>query len=540
MRTLVFTVALLALIQPACSSPGDDSPGTGMESAGWSALPSDEASSGPTAPTAGGPGPASSPSNTGDGVRSDGRAVGGETSDGGLWGSYGDPFAAQAEPAVALTNVSTSLNDVLENGDLEGACDRYANDPSNEVEKLLCGKWMFFYEGFGTSGVPKPLVDFLLKHFQEELGIGFSKLGLVADPSSEAGYPLGMAPNEEETHISFTCASCHFAPLPDGRFSVGAPNLDYEYGLHTLTFSAFPLVVVNGMGGLGLGQPVHPDALERIQPLVDKMDASWGLKAQFMMNMMSLMGQELPEFPEEQQAQYARWLPGTMDFIASPLPLDDGVDVVSKISAIYGIPTSEEGEEAGMLHAMLGSAGNTQTTEGFLELFVDFGGGEPSAWDSEDFEPLLAYIESLRPPKPPQQPEELVEAGEQVFVEAGCVDCHQGPRGSGVRLFSFEEIGTDDALKQWMDPGLTGEPCCEKGLEDHPLTYSLKSPRLVGLWAMERFLHNGSVGSLDELLCLGPATTPIDEIAYGNGGHEFGCDLSTEDKVALITYLESH
>ena len=115
-----------------------------------------------------------------------------------------------------------------------------------------------------------------------------------------------------------------------------------------------------------------------------------------------------------------------------------------------------------------------------------------------------------------------------------------GPRGSGIRLFSFEEIGTDEALKQWMDPGLTGEPCCEKSLDDHPLTYSLKSPRLVGLWAMERFLHNGSVGSLDELLCLGPSTSPIDEIAYGNGGHEFGCDLSTEDKVALIAYLESH
>ena len=57
---------------------------------------------------------------------------------------------------------------------------------------------------------------------------------------------------------------------------------------------------------------------------------------------------------------------------------------------------------------------------------------------------------------------------------------------------------------------------------------------------MERFLHNGSIGSLEELLCMGPETQPIDTFAYSNAGHEFGCDLSLEEKVALIAYLESH
>ena len=33
---------------------------------------------------------------------------------------------------------------------------------------------MFFYETFGASGVPKGLVDILLRSFEEQLGVGFS------------------------------------------------------------------------------------------------------------------------------------------------------------------------------------------------------------------------------------------------------------------------------------------------------------------------------------------------------------------------------
>ena len=36
-------------------------------------------------------------------------------------------------------------------------------------------------------------------------------------------YPLGMALAEDGSTVSFTCASCHFAQLDDGRYSVGRP-----------------------------------------------------------------------------------------------------------------------------------------------------------------------------------------------------------------------------------------------------------------------------------------------------------------------------
>ena len=58
---------------------------------------------------------------------------------------------------------------------------------------------------------------------------------------------------------------------------------------------------------------------------------------------------------------------------------------------------------------------------------------------------------------------------------------------------------------------------------------------------MDRFLHNGSVTSLDALLCVEGPRVPIDTPALTNGGHTYGCDtLSAEEKSDLIAYLLSH
>ena len=214
MRLVTLLSALLATFALGCGSSDSGSSGAGEATSDWSAVPSDQTNGDSPTPPETEPGQGGPQGRGGDGVRSDdtngGREAGTEIESQieTEWGPFGDPFAEQSTPPSGLTDTSTSLTELLENGEMEGACDRYASDPTNEVDRLLCGKWMFFYQGFGTRGVPKPLVDFLLEHFQDELGYGFSKLGLVPDPSSEAGYPLGMALNDEETELSFTCASC--------------------------------------------------------------------------------------------------------------------------------------------------------------------------------------------------------------------------------------------------------------------------------------------------------------------------------------------
>ncbi|MEC8025571.1 MAG: hypothetical protein VX223_16695 [Myxococcota bacterium] len=443
-----------------------------------------------------------------------------------------DPFAVPKVDDGGLTNTAWTTEELLENGELEGACDAYRDNPNDRQLMLRCGKWMFFYETFGTAGVPKRLVELLLENFPEQLGAAFSAFGMIADPYTGHTLPLGMADDGNEG-LAFTCASCHMAQLPDGRYAVGAPNHQYDYGGQNLVLVAFPMAA-----GGEITQEILPEVKEALQPMLDvywdDLDAQldlWGW-------MMSMLGKPVPAFSKESQQAYIQWEPGTMDFFIEPLPINDTVHTVSKIAALWGIPSDAAVASSGMEHAMLGSTGNTLSLNNFVRQFAGLGGGNIEDWSPNDVAPLVAYIESLNPPTPVAGPG--VDAGEKVFRTAGCIDCHSGPQGSGKRLYAFDEVDTDDALRLWMDPGGdgTGVPGVDMG-DDVP-TGLVKSPRLVGLWAMDKYLHNGSISTLDELLCLTPRP-PSKASPLGNHGHTFGCDtLTYEEKTALIDYLMSH
>ncbi len=452
-----------------------------------------------------------------------------------------DPFAPMEDRSEGLTNTSTDLMAVLENGSLPGACAAWAADPGNRKKKLLCGKSMFFYESYSTLGVPAPLVDFLIANFPEEVGAGFSEMGMVPDPTSEAGLPLGFTPtapiNGQVASYAYTCASCHFERMPDGRYGVGAANHAFDYGRQMLSF-----VILPGIATMGGAENHDPSAVAAIQPLLDRFDAEPSLKWQLVGALLPMLGAGAgePEFPLETERHYAQWKTGTMDFTIEPLFLNDGVHTVTKIPTLWGIPDPEEVAATGMETAMLGWSGTANSMLDFARSFVAWSGGDVEGWPDSRLEPLVEYVHSLAPPPAPSSGEALVAKGRETFSAAGCLDCHAGPRGSGKRTYSFDEVGTDDALAKWMDPDLDGQICCGAYLDGQPMSNGVKSPRLVGLWAMERFLHNGSVPSLEDLLCAdGPRGGPS-EPAFGDGGHEYGCDLPDDEKSALLAFLRSH
>jgi hypothetical protein len=298
----------------------------------------------------------------------------------------------------------------------------------------------------------------------------------------------------------------------------------------------FPLAATGG-----LMQPVDPVAEARLQPLLDAYWADFGAQLQLVGWMTTMLGQEIPQFSTESQRHYAEWDSGTMDFFIEPLPIDDGVHTVSKIQGLWGIPTTEQEAAAGMEHAMLGCTGNTRSLNNFARQFAGLGGGDIAAWGPGDVAPLVAYLESLDAPDGPTLGPAQVQRGEDVFWVEGCIDCHAGPSGSGLTLYDFTEIGTDDAMMRWMDPEADGTTLPGVDMGEDSVTNQLKAPRLVGLWAMKRFLHNGSVHSLEELLCVDGPRTPRTDDAMGNGGHLYGCDsLSIDEKIDLIAYLRSH
>ena len=159
----------------------------------------------------------------------------------GTHGSTEGPFEPRPDTSEGLVNASFDLNEVLEFGALEWACDAYRDDPENRRLKLLCGKSMFFYEGFGTEGIPQPLIDWMSRNFPDELGLGFSKLGLVLDPyrsTEEQPRHLGVG---DGALMGQTPTLAHLRQLPlradarrslRGRLPQSAVRVRHPHSLH--------------------------------------------------------------------------------------------------------------------------------------------------------------------------------------------------------------------------------------------------------------------------------------------------------------------
>ncbi len=451
------------------------------------------------------------------------------------------PFLPVADTSEGLTNFGTDLSAVLERGALASACQASRADPNDRRKKLLCGKAMFFYEGFGTSGVPKPLIAWLLTHFRTEVGPGFSALGMVPDPNSRENLPLGLAPGAplgSTQTLAFSCASCHFGRMPDGRYAVGAPNHDLDYGRLNLLIAVLPQTQTPGWS-----DAAHDaEALVKLEPLRTMLNNDLGKRLALLTAIAPLaLSTSAPAFSKENEGYYARWRKGTMDFFIQPLPFDDKVHTISKITALWGIPSASELTAHRIPDAMLGWTGGTSSVANFLHSFVELGGGNPSQWPRDALEPLELYLGTLRAPPPlaPPSPDGLAQ-GKGVY-QANCLTCHDGPRGMGKRVFTYAEIGTDTAMQWWADgPDRDGRPLAPIVFPaGDRITNGIKSPRLVGLFGMSRFLHNGSLDTLEQLLCLqqrpGVVTT-----AFGSDGHTFGCNLPMSDREALLRYLRAH
>lgn len=157
---------------------------------------------------------------------------------------------------------------------------------------------------------------------------------------------------------------------------------------------------------------------------------------------------------------------------------------------------------------------------------------------------LALYVESLAPAPSPHPFDERARRGRAVFESEGCVKCHTPPRYTNNRLVAvpgFEPPPREDVSERRVntDPGLA--------LRTRKGTGFYKVPSLRGLWYRGLYEHNGSVSSLEDWF--DPRRLKGDYVPTGwRGfgverravpGHEFGLDLSPEDKAALIAFLKT-
>lgn len=115
--------------------------------------------------------------------------------------------------------------------------------------------------------------------------------------------------------------------------------------------------------------------------------------------------------------------------------------------------------------------------------------GDPKAGVSSDLDALAAYLASLvtNGDSPHRRADggmtAEARAGQAVFNQQSCAQCHSGAQFSDSALNVFRDIGT-------IKPA-TGERLGE------PLT-GLDTPTLLGLWSTAPYLHDGSAASLEE------------------------------------------
>lgn len=163
---------------------------------------------------------------------------------------------------------------------------------------------------------------------------------------------------------------------------------------------------------------------------------------------------------------------------------------------------------------------------------------------------LGLYLASLDAPKSPHPFDDLARDGAEVFEQEGCARCHPAPLYTSNELIAvadFEPDRKNPAIARLAiaddkidtDPGLA--------LRTRKGTGFYRIPTLRGLWYRELLEHSGSIASLEEWF--DPARLDPDHIPGGwRGpgvtkravpGHEYGLDLSDEEKTALIAFLRT-
>lgn len=222
--------------------------------------------------------------------------------------------------------------------------------------------------------------------------------------------------------------------------------------------------------------------------------------------------------------------------------------------------------------------------------------------DFEGLKYLEELIKKIGSPRWPFQVDAALAAQGKVIFETECASCH-GPRPGEARPPSTEETWATPSINVNTDAtyyktlartaptgplsGVLGPVALIGNISGYmsltmnkqydptfnsipgrvPPAGSYEARVLEGIWAAAPYLHNGSVPTLDDLLKpanqrpavfyigtnydiskvgLASSQTPSPGYEYrtsvrgnGNGGHEYGTQLSATHKTALIEYLKS-
>jgi mono/diheme cytochrome c family protein len=161
---------------------------------------------------------------------------------------------------------------------------------------------------------------------------------------------------------------------------------------------------------------------------------------------------------------------------------------------------------------------------------------------------LAQYVLSLEPPRNPNLGNPRSTAGRRVFDREGCGGCHAPPSYTNNKLtlaagFTPQQDHPLHAdilpISVGTDPNLA--------LKTRKGTGLYKVPSLRGVWYRGLFDHDGSITSLEEWFDPARLLDDFEPSGFKGykvmhravPGHEYGLNLSSEDKAALIAFLKT-
>lgn len=159
---------------------------------------------------------------------------------------------------------------------------------------------------------------------------------------------------------------------------------------------------------------------------------------------------------------------------------------------------------------------------------------------------LARFIDSLKEPENPNVTDEQTRHGAAIF-KANCTRCHAGPLYTNNKLTLAEGFAPPAALLKQADVmNLTVGTDSNLALKTRKGTGLYRVPSLRMLWLQSCFLHDCSLGSLDEMFDpkrLDPnfRSSNWDPITPARSvkGHTFGLDLPKADREALVEFLKT-
>ncbi len=325
------------------------------------------------------------------------------------------------------------------------------------------------------------------------------------------------------------CAGCHTRVMPDGSYLAGGQGV-----------FDFPLTPEQ----LERSRSRTPASLRRAQ------EESWILYG--------------APWVESKENHFARLTNETLTQLGSVrrpgILARQGTSVFAPphIPSLIGVEHRKFLDSTGFArHRNIGDLARYAITNQGLDTLAHFGDFQPSAkatgfsseigtrYSDEQLYALALYIYSLQPPPNPNKPSDLSRRGQKIFTQQGCAGCHPAPYYTNNKITPAKGFNVPEELRRSGDVlavSVGTDPTL--ALTTRRGTGFYKVPSLLGLWYRNALGHGGWVDTLEEWL--DPARLKQDFVPKNPNaprgavpGHEFGLQLSSDDRAALTAFLKT-